>query len=330
VTDALYRCEEVKSNKYFRIIVSEKTIEIYSLKWLIRYMSYLPTVRQLQFLLALKDEGSFQAAAQACGVTQSTLSAGIKDMETLLGQDVVDRTNRKTLLFTPLGKTLIKTGRGVIEQLSTVTKQAAQAQTPFAWPLKLGVIPTIAPYWLPHILAPVQKKFPSSSLHIHEMQSAVLVQAVQQGDVDCGILALPFPTHDLKIMALFKEEFVCAAPRTVFSDKAHVTLKDLHTQSLLLLSEGHCLRDHMLDACHLKDRNHQQNISATSLSTIIQLVAHGYGVTLLPQMVVKSGMVPKQIHTLPIVPAPGRKIALIWRANAPLEDDIMILGKTLK
>lgn len=292
-------------------------------------MSHLPTLRQLQFLLALKEQGGFQAAAQACHVTQSTLSAGIKDMEILLGRPVIDRSNRKKLIFTPLGLALLSTGQNVITQLSSVTSKKTLPRQPFAWPLKMGMIPTIAPYWLPDILAPLQKRFPDLKLHIHEQQSIDLVQAVQNGTLDFGILALPFQTHDLEIMPLYKENFVCAAPKNLFKGRKHVTMKDLEQQQLLLLSEGHCLRDHMLSVCHLP-RNHDQNVSATSLATIIQLVAQNYGVTLLPQMVVKSGLLPRQIDILPFSPSATREVALIWRPNSVLKNEITLLGKALK
>jgi LysR family hydrogen peroxide-inducible transcriptional activator len=292
-------------------------------------MSYLPTLRQLQFLIALKDEGSFQAAARACGVTQSTLSAGVKDMENLLGFDVIDRTNRKKPLFTPLGQNLIKTGRKVIADLSMTMAQAVQAQHPFAWPLRMGMIPTIAPYWLPIILNPLRDAYPALNLQVHEMQSASLVEAVMQGDLDCAVLALPFATQDLHVQPLFKEDFVCAAPTETFADQPYVTMDDLQSQSLLLLSEGHCLRDHLLEACSLQTYQHQQNISATSLSTIIQLVAHGYGVTLLPDMVVQAGLLPDTIRIWPYRPQAQREIALIWRKQSPLERDIMLLADML-
>ena len=293
-------------------------------------MSYLPTLRQLQFLLALKEHGRYQDAARACHVTQSTLSAGIMDMEALLGQKVVDRSNRRRLIFTPVGLRLLDTAQQVINQLTLVTAQAQKSQEPFAWPLKVGLIPTIAPYWLPRILAPLQAKFPQLKLHIHEMQSAALVEAIEAGELDCGILALPFQTQALEVMPLFKESFMCAAPHQTFGKRKNVTLQDLEKHPLLLLSDGHCLRDHMLSACGLRASQHQQNISATSLATIIQLVAHGYGVTLLPEMAVQSGSVPDTIAIKPFTPTATREISLIWRARSMLEKDIVLLGRSLK
>jgi LysR family hydrogen peroxide-inducible transcriptional activator len=291
-------------------------------------MNHLPTTRQIQFLLALRDHNSFHKAAGHCGVTQSTLSAAIQEMETILEAPLLDRANRKKLIFTPLGYEMLKRGKTIIEGLEEIQEQARKNNAPLSSPINIGIIPTIAPYLLPKVLKPLHKAFPKLALHLHEQQSANLVDAVKQGKLDAAIIAFPFDTFDLQRVSLFKEKFYCAAPKTLFSDKKKVTLADIEAQKLLLLADGHCLRDHALEACRLKSVK-SQDVNTTSLSTLIQLVAQGYGVTLLPEMVVQEGHLPKTMHVLPIVTAPMREIGIIWRKNALMQQDIITLGLAL-
>lgn len=286
----------------------------------------LPSTRQIQFLLALKQEGSFNRAAQFCGVTQSTLSAAIQEMETILGASLIDRANRKKLIFTALGEDMLERGVKIINSLTAVTEQAKRANDPLSTPLRVGIIPTIAPYLLPKILRPLQKAFPKLVLHINEMQTPALVDAVNKGDLDFGILAFPFDTSALQQLPLFKEKFFCAAPLNLFQGKQKVSLTDIELQKLLLLSDGHCLRDHALAACHMKSAQLPQDVSATSLSTLIQLVAQGYGITLLPEMVMKGENLPDNIKILPINGAPTREIGVVWRKNAALQNDILAIA----
>lgn len=294
-------------------------------------MSFLPTLRQLQFLLALKQQGSFHAAATACGVTQSTLSAGIQDMEDILQQPVVDRTRRRAVRFTPLGEALLVRGEAAINSLQEVTARARYGDKPFAWPLRLGIIPTVAPYLLARVLKPLQQKFPQLVMHLHEVQSDELVERVQAGDLDAGIMAFPYETDDLKQFALYSEKFVCAVPKTMFAGKSRILLNEIQQDQLLLLSEGHCLRDHVLSACDLKGKTAANPaFSATSLSTILQLVAHGHGITLLPQMAADSLLLPASVRVLPFSPAASRQIGMVWRGHAMRETDTVLLAKALK
>lgn len=289
----------------------------------------LPTLRQIQFLLALKIHKNFGRAAEASGVTQSTLSAAIQEMETILGTPVIDRSSRKAMRFTPIGDELAEQGKNMIAGLTDIAERARRAQDMFAWPLRVGVIPTIAPYLLPRILDPLQKQFPDMKLHIHEVQSAQLVAQVREGQLDFGILALPFDIGELQSTVLAEEKFFCAAPSSIFKNKETVSLKDIQSQKLLLLSDGHCLRDHVLDACHLKQGT--QDISTTSLSTLVQLVAQNYGITLLPEMVVRDKALPKNVRVLPIAPAlPKRKIGIVWRKNAVSEKPVQLLAKAIQ
>jgi len=247
-------------------------------------------------------------------------------MEAILGAKVIDRGNRASLKFTPLGEDILAHGRKTIASLTDITDRARRLQKPLSWPLKLGVIPTIAPYLLPTILQPLQKAFPTLKLNVHELQSRQLVEKVSEGTLDFGLMAFPFDTKELQQLPLIEEKFYGAAPKGLFSGKTEITLAEIEEQKLLLLSEGHCLSDHILEACNMKHVSQLQDVSATSLSTLMQLVSHGYGVTLLPEMVVRESPLPKGMDILPIIPdAPSRKIGVVWRKNAALEKDIMLV-----
>lgn len=290
-------------------------------------MLTLPSTRQIQFLLALKKEGSFHKAAEACGVTQSTISAAIREMENLLGATLIDRSNHKKLVFTALGQDMLVTGDEVIGQLAILSERARRSDKLLSTPLRVGVIPTIAPYLLPRILRPLQKAFPSLVLHIHEMQTATLIEQIENGTLDYGLMAFPYNAPHLQQFPLQAETFYCAAPKGVFAPRKPVTLDDIEQHKILLLSDGHCLRHHALAACSLDAVNAQKDdVSATSLSTLIQLVAEGYGVTLLPEMVIRHTALPDQVDILPITAAPTREIGGVWRKKSPVEKDALALS----
>lgn len=287
----------------------------------------IPTLRQIQFLLALEEHHNFRKAAEACLVTQSTLSAGIQEMENILGLPVVDRSNRRNMRLTRLGEEIAAEGRNAIAQLTHITERARRQEHLLEWPLRVGIIPTIAPYLLPKILAPVQKAFPKMQMRIHEVQSPDLIAQVTEGDLDFGIMAFPYDVEGLEQLMLFEEPFYCASSHTTFADKSSVTLQDIELHKVLLLSDGHCLRDHALLACRMKAHQLPQDISATSLSTLIQLVAQNYGITLLPEMVAQSDTLPAHLRVLPIAPnTPMRRIGVVWRPNSILQQDIFAMA----
>lgn len=291
----------------------------------------LPTIRQIQFLIALKEHQNFTQAAEACFVTQSTLSAGIKEMEAILGASVLDRTSRRQLRFTPLGEDILNYGQHTLSHLNAITERARRLQKPLSWPLRLGVIPTIAPYLLPRILKPLQAAHPTLKLNVHEVQSSQLVARIQEGSLDFGLMAFPYDTKDLQQRSLLQERFYAAIPQGLFPGRNELTLSEIEAQKLLLLSDGHCLSDHILASCNIKQVSHLQDVSATSLATLMQLVSHGYGVTLLPEMVVRESTLPAGIEILPIArEAPSRDIGIVWRKNAALEQDILLLTQSLE
>lgn len=292
-------------------------------------MIHLPTLRQMQYLIALADHGGFARAAAECAVTQSTLSGGIRDMEDILRAPVIDRTNRKTVRLTPLGEDVLREARDVVARMESLTVRAQRKGKPLAWPLRMGIIPTIAPYLLPRLLKPLQAALPALELHIHEMRSAQIVEQIQAGAMDFALMAFPYDTKDLHRQPVYSEKFVCAAPPGAFPGKKTVTMKDLEDEKLLLLEDGHCLRDHALAACKFRPATEARTLGAASLATLKQLVTQGYGITLLPDMAVKDNpMLPRDLRLLPFsAGAPVRQIGFAWKKEGLRAPDITLVVK---
>ena len=294
-------------------------------------MISLPTLRQLQYLTALHELKNFGKAAQACFVTQPTLSQAIMEMESLLGAKVLDRTKRKVVAFTPFGLDVIKSTQNIMPELEAMMDNAKQTQEPLSGVMRLGIIPTIAPYLLPSFLPSLHKQFPKMQFHITEDMSHNLIDNLEDGKIDIALMALPFDTKNFKTVTLFKEEFYCAAPKNTFNPNQKLSTADLDAHNLLLLQDGHCLRDHILSACHKTDMARHQPLKATSLQTLIQMVGQGYGLTLLPAMVANQGNMPKKItlHSFKN-PKPTREIGLVWQANSYKKANITAVIKHLK
>lgn len=294
-------------------------------------MQNLPTLRQMQYLLALAAHRSFHRAASACNVTQSTLSGALKDLEALLQSPVIDRAGRTPVRFTPLGEDILQRAAGIVRGMEELTYRAQARARPLSWPLRLGVIPTIAPYLLPRLLKPLQEKLPALDLHIHEIRSAPLVEKLEGGDLDFGLMAFPYDTGTLETRSVFTEEFWCAAPPRHFTGRAKITLDDLQSEKLLLLEDGHCVRDHALEACKLRPVQEMKSLSAASLSTLIQMVHQGYGVTLLPAMAVEgNAMLPKNLTLRRFTRgAPVREIGFAWKQGAFRGHDIALVTREL-
>ncbi len=286
-----------------------------------------PTLRQLTYLVALEDEGSFSAAAEYCLVTQSTLSAGIKDLENILEQRLVNRHGR-TISLTPFGLEVAENARKVLADVDKIVARSKKIQAPLSGPLRLGVIPTIAPYLLPKILPEIQKSYPHLELQLHEDMTARLLEQIEQRKLDAALIAFPYETPRLRQTLLFDEEFVLIAPKGKKLPKT-LSIDDLIPDSLLLLDEGHCLRDHALSACKVQVPKTRKTFSATSLPTLIQMVEHGYGLTLLPEMAVQNmaSFTNMQIKKF-TKPAPTRQIGMVWPTNTPHGKDLETLSKT--
>lgn len=272
----------------------------------------LPKLRQFQYLVALAEHKSFSKAAQACHVTQSTLSAGIKELEELLGQRVVDRSFKKVTL-TPFGQDLYDDARNILVQAGHIMERAQVLEDPLAGPFRIGIIPTIAPYALPDILPWFEEQFPKMELQIQEDLTERLLQQVTEGKIDMVLMAMPYPLKDMEYKILKQEKFVAAVAKGQCMAQKTMSLKDLQNHRVLLLEDGHCLRNHALEACALSPRETWQTFRASSLPTLVEMVRHGYGITLLPEMAVDSGL-GKGIDIIPFeLPSPTRDIGLVWR-----------------
>jgi LysR family hydrogen peroxide-inducible transcriptional activator len=288
-----------------------------------------PTLRQLEYLIALDTAGSFSVAAENCFVTQSTLSAGIKELEDILGQPLVQR-GRKTNPLTPLGHKVCEHGKAIFAEVEQILTQSKALSEPLSGPLRLGVIPTIAPYLLPRLLPALQKQYPALELRLHEDLTERLIAQLHQGRLDAVLMAFPYDTPALTQSILFKEDFLVACPKSQPHPQTF-TMADLGSEKLLLLEDGHCLRDHALSACKIQLPRQRKTFSATSLPTLIQMVAGGYGITLLPEMAAKADTVPASLALVPFEnPKPGREIGLCWNRNSPRQRDFILLGQCVK
>lgn len=295
-------------------------------------MKLLPTLKQMEYLVALADEVHFGRAAEVCHVTPSTLSAGIKELETLLGVPLAERTKR-TVFLTPLGKEIAARGRDLLRDAEDIMALAAAGRrAPLTGPLHLGVIPTVGPYLLPRVLPTLWQCYPDLQLFLREEKTDDLLANLRQGDLDAAIVALPYDIDGLEALELFEDPFVFACAQSHPRGSAQRVGEDaLKDGTMLLLEEGHCLRGHALDACHLDRQEINRNFEATSLHTLVQMVAANLGVTLLPQLAVDGGIVPeKGLVLVPLDGAPSRRIGLVWRKSSQRSEEFRLLGEGLK
>jgi LysR family hydrogen peroxide-inducible transcriptional activator len=288
-----------------------------------------PTLKQLKYLCAVAEHGHFGNAAKACHVSQSTLSAGILELEEALGASLVERNNRQVIL-TGLGSDVVKRAQSILLDVEDMVALCDASSAPFSGKMRLGVIPTIAPYILPGLLNRLRKDYPDFQLFIREDLSGHLVDSLQHGELDILLLALPFPAEKVETMHLFDDSFVFACPHNhALAENGDLSISDLRSQELLLLEDGHCLRDHALEACKLKEGDIDIPYQATSLNTIVQMVANGIGVTLLPQMAldarILSGTDVEIRHFKERNVA--RSIGLMWRKKTPRRAEFTLLGK---
>lgn len=292
----------------------------------------VPTLRQLQYFLALADTLSFHKAATLCHVTQPTLSEGIKSLEDLLGTELCERSKRGvSISLTQTGRELVLPARDIVARAEDFVQMARAQREPFTGKLLLGVIPTIAPYLLPVLLPALQQKFPQMDLQLKEDVTAQLLSALDQRQIDVVLMAFPYNTPGMTQMKLWSEPFVIAMPGTKALMETHATLGDLSRHNIMLLEDGHCLRDHALDACRLQPSTQRKTFGATSLTTLIQMVQHGYGATLLPAMAVDPRTLPQGVTIQRFSnPQPSRQIGLAWRHGHPREKEFRALGRMIK
>ncbi|TNE60967.1 MAG: hydrogen peroxide-inducible genes activator [Alphaproteobacteria bacterium] len=293
-------------------------------------MSFPPTLKQLRYLVALNKTMHFGKAADACHVTQSTLSAGLQELESLLGAQLVERTKR-SVMFTALGEEVVRRAQTILNDVDDLTDMAAASKDPLRGIVRLGIIPTIAPFLLPRIMPAIREKLPNLELHLREDKSAELCDQMRLGELDLVLYALPFACGDAVEMPLFHDPFYAAFPHGQ-APAACVHPDELDESKLLLLEEGHCLRDHALEACHLLGRGAPRALAGTSLNTIVQMVAAGHGNTLLPGMAIEAGLA--RDAGVDVVPfrdiTPTRTIGLVWRKTNPRAKTFETLGHVIK
>lgn len=293
--------------------------------------SYLPTLRQLQYLVALRDSGHFGRAAERCFVTQSTLSAALRELESVMGITLVERTSR-VVRFTPAGVALTEKARRVLREAEELVDMARAAGQPLAGDLRMGVIPTIAPFLLPTVLPRLRERFPDLKLYLREETSQAACESLQRGQLDCVLLAMPFACGDVDSAPLFDDPLVVAFPPGTNDLPDAVEPDELAPGRLLLLEDGHCLKEHALAACNRPDLRTGSLMLGTSLHTLVQMVDNGLGVTLIPQMAVDAGVLASTgITVRPLrSDSAAREIALIWRRGSPRAEEFQLLAETLR
>lgn len=294
-----------------------------------------PTLRQLRYLTALYETGHFGRAAQACHVTQSTLSSGIRELETLLDTSLVERSKRM-VRFTPLGERVAHKAYDVLRQADELVDLVSASGTPLSSSLRMGVIPTIAPFYLPKVLPALRATYPNLKLYLKEDMSHIVCDALARGQLDVVLLALPFSCGDVEEAHLFNDPFY-AAYRPEEKEGLHFIKKAvdpsaLAHQKLLLLEEGHCLKDHALAACGHPQLRSDGSLLGTSLHTLVQMVDNRLGITLLPKLAIDGGILDgTKLEVSPLAGStPYREIGLIWRKNSPRSEEFQLLADFLK
>lgn len=292
---------------------------------------HLPTVKQLQYLVSLRRFGHFGRAADACFVTQSTLSAGLRELETLLGLTLVERT-RRVVRFTALGEKIADKALKVLRETEELAEMARAQGRPLHGELRMGVIPTIAPFLLPTMLPRLREQWPELKLYLREETSAAACEALHRGQLDCVLLALPFACGDVDSTSLFDDPLFVAYPRGEAPEGRSIDAADVDEKRLLLLEDGHCLKDHALSACNRPELRAHAAMMGTSLHTLVQMVDNGLGVTFVPGMAIEAGILSRTgIEARPLrSDNPYRRIALIWRRSSPRESEFQMLATSLR
>jgi LysR family hydrogen peroxide-inducible transcriptional activator len=291
-----------------------------------------PTLKQLRYFTALAEHLHFADAAAVCGVSQPNLSSQIRELENDLGGQLVERTSRQVLL-TPLGERVLERARRVLAEVDDLMDLTIDASGPFSGRVRLGVIPTIAPYVLPRALPKVRSKWPQLELQLIEDFTEKLVPRLVQGELDVVLMALPVEQAGLDSQPLADEPFVVLAPNDhPITKSKKVRTAEFEPADLLLLQEGHCLRDQALDVCHLQANHAPNPVEGASLSMLVQMVANGFGLTLLPLIAVPVDLpATNEVRVLPFTkPEPGRTLGLVWRKTSPRAAEYRELAAVLQ
>ncbi len=295
-------------------------------------MTYLPSLRQLRYLVAVADHRHFGRAAAACNVTQPTLSAGIKELEDSLEAALVDRTSRQVVL-TPLGRDIAERARLLLHDAEALVRAAKTARAPLTGTVHMGVIPTIGPFLLPRVLPQLRKAYPKLRLFLTEDLTERLVEQLHAGKLDVLLVALPYACGNVESVTLFEDRFSVACPRdSKLATAPSIRPADVPPENLLLLQDGHCLREHALSACRLTDKAHAEAFEATSLHTLVQMVDNGLGITLLPQLAIDAGILRgTRLVVRPLAAKqPSRDIGLVWRRGSGRREEFLLLADELR
>lgn len=290
-------------------------------------------LRDLRYLVALADHRHFGRAAAACFVSQPTLSTQIRKLEEELGVALVERAPRKVML-TPTGLLVAERARRIVGDVEQMKEVARRSQDPEAGVVRLGIFPTLGPYLLPHVVPAIRRRFPQLELLLTEEKSDLLLARLRDGRLDAALLALPVHDEQMHAEPLFEEPFVLAVPdQHPLATHHTMTLDALADQRLLLLEDGHCLRDQALDVCHLAGASEKSGFQGTSLETLRQMVAANVGVTLLPMLAIQPPVAQSPDITLigfADDPLPSRRIAMLWRRSSAMADFLQALSQLFK
>jgi LysR family hydrogen peroxide-inducible transcriptional activator len=289
-------------------------------------------LRDLRYFVALADTRHFGKAAERSFVSQPTLSAQIKKLENYLGVQLIERQPRKVTL-TETGQKILPLARRILQESDEIVSLARHEHDPLSGKLKIALIPTIGPYLLPLVTRKLRKQLPRLKLMLYEYQTEPLLERLRQGDIELGILALPVPHDGLETRALYNEAFTVAVPsQHALAKKSHVKIDDLTGEDLLLLEDGHCLRDQALDVCSKIDVKENEDYRATSLETLRQMVAAGLGITLLPELATRGpfgsghGLAVKSFNR----PVPTRTVGAVWRKSSARSEAIDAICEVIR
>lgn len=290
-----------------------------------------PTLRQIGFFVALADTGSFREAAERCGVTQPALSAAIKEFEALTGAQLIERSGRGNHL-TPAGLAIVERARRMLTEAEELVLAARECGDPMSGPVRLGIIPSIAPYLLPTALPALKSRFPKLELRLREDITERLLDSLAERRLDLAVIALPYETPGLEVASAFDDEFLLVAPAEhPLMARKRLVPSDVPTDQLLLLEDGHCLRDHALAACKAPNADMAREFGATSLATLMEMVAAGYGVTLAPRLMMSAGaLAPGRVASRAFdKPLMGRQVGVVWRKGSVWGEDGRLLAGAL-
>lgn len=290
-----------------------------------------PTVKQMRYFVALEETKHFGKAASACFVSQSAFSNAIQELESLLDAQLVDRTNRQVTI-TAVGQEVATQARLCLRDIESLVEMAGQQKVPLTGDLRLGVIPTIAPFMLPRVLPRLRKAYPDLRLFLTEDQTRTVHEMLLDGELDVLLLALPFELRSTEEMPLFKDPFYLAChEKTERVDPTRYHLNRLELESVLLLKDGHCLREHALAACSLRGTEKVSRVTATSLLTLIEMVDADLGITFLPEMALGSTLLRNtRVKMYPIGHRSYRDIGLAWRKGSSRSEEFRLLGNFIR